>query len=276
VDFPPIPETPIDSWKTLLDALHDPGVIPKWDQQGGHFRSRMLFRGMSRKDWRLQTSLDRLKSPAPVVEPALLRAFRKYAPRGTFAGDSDWETLAVAQHNGLPTRLLDWCSSPLVAAHFATSERQHIDEDGVIWAVDVIAVRDYAIQRDIGETVRRAMAIVFDVALLQGAYKYLAAFDATHAALGDVCVFFEPPSIDSRIANQTGLLSAMNGPEVSHHTYMEKLEAACPGAVHRFIVAKSAKRQIRDMLDQNAIHERVLFPGLPGLCDWLKRYYGPV
>ncbi|NJM10092.1 MAG: FRG domain-containing protein, partial [Bdellovibrionaceae bacterium] len=104
------------------------------------------------------------------------------------------------------------------------------------------------------------------------AFLHLKDFDSLEE---EVCVFFEPPSIDSRIAAQFGILSAMNGPGLSHDSYFRKKVMVHPNLVHRVVIAAAAKSEIRDMLDQNNINERMLFPGMPGLCDWLKRYYGP-
>jgi hypothetical protein len=263
-------EVRVTSWIELMSELHSRNLVQLRPQEGGHLRSPYVFRGMGVAKWDLETSLQRLSgspSTKTKVEQALLRSFRKYANGGAFDKHSEWYLLAVAQHNGLPTRCLDWTASPLVAAHFACSEEAHKSDDGVIWCIHA------GILRDINSVSLKGIAWVYDTRLLENRFSDLTALDSSHA-LGEVLLLWEPPSLDQRIASQWGLLSLMNSGQSLHTDFLQTHSPQYPDLVVRIIISSAMKSEARDMLDQNNISERSLFPGLPGLCTWLRRYYG--
>src|SRR3954467_316416 len=113
--------------------------------------------------------------------------------------------MAVAQHNGLPTRCLDWAASPFVAAHFACGDEARKEEDGVIWCLHAGDLRD--INRQHHESTRSLdrVAWVYDTRLLESQFRDLDALDATFNPQKPdtrLLLLWEPPSLDERIANQ--------------------------------------------------------------------------
>jgi hypothetical protein len=242
----------------------------------GRYRSPFAFRGMC-GDWDLSTSLQRLRHPLATlrtVEKVMFRNFRKYAYHEAASVKSEWEWLSLAQHHGLPTRLLDWTYSPFVAMHFATNELDKMDRDGVIWMVNFVTARQF-LPTALARPLQEHAANGFNVEMLQERFPRISSVEEQKGNLAAFIVFFEPPSLDPRIVNQFGLFSLLNRPDVLLHEWLEEACTRSPRLARKLVIPAKLKWELRDKLDQMNITERVLMPGLDGLSAWLKRWYSP-
>ncbi len=254
------------SWSHLCEEMYQGA----WKSELQRFRSDYAYRGLSDSSYDLFNSFRRNCGQRKDLEYHILRNFRKYArPTAPGLTKTSWRLLVLAQHHGLPTRLLDWTYSPFIALHFATSNTMKYDTDGVVWKVDFVKVNHRAPSR-LKELLLKERCNAFTVEMLEESIPDLHGFD--HVGEQTFPVFFEPPSIDERIVNQYALFSVMSDPLIDFGDWLCDHTAL----YRRVIIPKDLKWEIRDKLDQANITERVLFPGLDGLAAWLARQYQPI
>jgi hypothetical protein len=261
----------IDSWEVFNEHIFKDA----WDHKINRYRSWYLFRGLPDSSYQMETSLKRLghtDEQTREIERKILATFKKYAHRDAAEGTSDWNWLALAQHHGLPTRLLDWTYSPFVALHFAVGEIPNPEKDGVVWMVNSKEVHSH-LPQEIEAAREMAGHLIANVRVLSEIAENIEDFDRlqTHDK-GSFALFFEPPSLTERIVNQSALFSVLSDAAEQFDDWLKSRKVP----YIQLIIRGDKKWEFRDKLDILNIHERVLFPGLDGLSRWLKRYYSRV
>jgi hypothetical protein len=106
----------------------------------------LIYRGMENAKWELRPSVGRLENYTPALERDMLALFKTGArPFLDKEPQNEWEWISLAQHHGLPTRLLDWTLNPLVATYFAVERNSGTDR--VVYAMpapSVLNIKSYA------------------------------------------------------------------------------------------------------------------------------------
>lgn len=116
----------IRSVSEYLECLSKIKMEPKTTFSVGCFT---LFRGQANANWLLSPSLYRQNLFE--VENLLLTEIKHICPNEF--GDNRFDSLVKMQHFGMPTRLLDVTTNPLVSLYFACESSEQSNEDGIVY-----------------------------------------------------------------------------------------------------------------------------------------------
>ncbi len=259
VDLPPkYREIDIKKPKQLFDYCNLP--------------SKYVFRGQSCYKWDLATSFERKRTGVNWtgwydLENKMLVEFKRQAHHYiSHLPEEDVEWLALMQHYGCPTRLLDFTKSFWIALFFAINDA---DSDSAVWIVDT----SYYIKRDEPQCKDYIIS----------SYNKKAAEEANNILKGDDntkyepdVVFVEPFVINQRLSLQQGLFAFPRALDLSFEENLckklqtksfeelKKLEGDT--SIFKLKISKKIHGSILSFLSTMNINSSTLYPGLEGFA----------
>lgn len=246
--------------------------------------SLFLFRGINNTGYPLLPGFFRLEHDHEGVhrkyrtdEATILKHFihEAVALRSDYSLDDYYHWMQLAQHYGLPTRLLDWTSNPLVALFFACSGAK--GKDAVIW---ILHKKRYA-------------EIAGNEIDAEGTIKKAIEYGKT--SLSRCPVLFTPYYFDQRMTAQSSWFMVWGSNEMPLEEQLKDYRMIIPdkpiddflkeeiqtselfsddkACIAPIYVGSDNKRDILDELNQLGINDKVLFPGLDGLGRYIQKTY---
>jgi len=210
-------------------------------------RGRYLFRGHRDPSWKLISTFDRMfqnqtKSRRLQIAKDLMGLFKRNIEGITLPVEvrsNESLLLALGQHYGLPTRLLDWSESPYIAAFFAYNNQTlwgAQDQSIAIWVLDTthpIWSSDYGVEiLDVpsygNERVRNQSG---KFTLSKTPFLTLEEYVTAHGGEGDPLIKFLVPASDATIA-----LADLDAMGIHHGTVYPEIEGAAQMALFRTVL----------------------------------------
>ena len=226
---------------------------------------------MGSTTWLLQTSLERLLiSPVVEAERYQLTAFQRRAHhhvRDCPEPEDYLEWLALMQHHGAPTRLLDCTRSPYVALFFALERPSDSQGQACVWAIDIDACKRSAME------ILAPLLLNTDAAVSLGKPDvFRPAFMREHDNASQpsvLCVApIQPFRMNERLTIQQGLFLC---PAQVTMGFEENLQAmSLKGTkIEKLIFPSALREDILAELNKMNINRASLFPGIDGFAQSL-------
>lgn len=214
----------------------------------GRYDTNFIFRGIAKKEWALIPKVARDHSQDwREVNSKLELEFSRRAKEYLKSNSKD-EEIVISQHFGLPTRLLDWTETFIVALYFACKSDN--EYDGAIYCLN--------------------QNTVLDIECIS---------DNTDNDYEPVFLYY-PRYVTSRIKSQAGCFTYHTNPTkcfidyVSEYNQLAEANYRVKIALEKIVIKKELKTEILDYLDRLGVNEYTLFGDLDSLCKHLSwRYF---
>ncbi len=212
---------------------------------------RYFFRGESRDYFDLIPKVGRLTKPGISLgyydENSIFDRFKNHAVALMESPPkNDWGWLALAQHHGLPTRLLDWSTNPLIALYFAVGKELTEDD------IERERLHNNEYNGDAAFYYLTIKSSFIDICEIHN--------PLSHDKVG----IFKPPHLSPRIRAQSGLFTIQPNPRKPLN------ESLKPSAVRKYRIPFHAREKLRRELRLFGVHDASIFPDLDGLSSYLQ------
>lgn len=217
------------------------------------------FRGHGKKDWNLVPSIFRGNSTKREID--YLKEFKQDATLLVEQRPQhQYEWLFIMRHHFVPTRLLDWTESPLVATFFAL-EDDFINSDGVLWMISPLKLNNNI--KELADT-QNLPTFEEDVFL-----KSYSPDEFAKALTGSSMppVAFLAPRNTKRMQSQLSVFTINHLDKKPLETIGDKQH------VWRYIIPKTAKKTLKKELNLLKINKFQLFPELSSIHDKIKEVF---
>jgi len=234
------------------------------------------YRGEPTTDTALVPRLFRGKYKDDYFENRLLQHFRMQAPSPEYgmvpSRDNTDQWLFLAQHVGLPTRLLDWTESPLVALYFALQEKEP-----VVWMLNPFELNRLSTPNDKSLEPYNIYAltwITLQDGINIGSESINAAWEGRESRL-ELPVAIRPTYIHTRMTVQKSCFTVHGNRKEGLHTLLSTIHLISGEHLKKYSIDVKYSEEMLNDLRQLGISEGTLFPSLDGLAKDLTRLFRP-
>lgn len=260
------------------------------------------FRGHESRKWKLTPTIHRFKNRGPLSRPEniwhreywMLKQFQRRAHNYTnqlpdFEQKIDW--LALMQHYGAPTRLIDFSHSFYVSVFFAFENSY---QDCCIWAVNTDVIRQTVANHFKVNTKKENIDLV-NQRHIKIANEYINVSSNEPAKSLPLVINLEPDRLHERLLTQQGfflfpldikmpfekvLMNTLNHKSdtleqlesVKYEDFIEEKKKISSYSLVKMIIPNKLHKEVMDDLKNMNITAATLFPGLDGFARSMKGY----